>query len=624
MFSKLRYFFNEYKSLGFVLSAAFIGLLLDLSGYDRAAHILFGATSLSMVLPMLRDMIQTLKEGRYGVDILAATAIITSVLLGEYWSGMIIVLMLTGGEALEDYAENRAKKELTSLLDRAPQKATVIRGDKEIELPVSEVKVGDKLLIKSGEVLPVDGVIVKGSTSVDESSLTGESMPVVKTKNDNVMSGSVNTEGSFVMEASQTSENSQYEQIIQLVKSAADSEAPFVKLTDRYSIPFTIASFIIAGLMWVITKDPNRFLQILVVATPCPLLLAAPIALISGMSRSAKYGIIVKNGSVLEKLASLHSFGFDKTGTLTTGQPEVKNIVVINAKLAENELLAIAASLESQSSHVLARTIVDAAENKSVKKVKTGPIKEVSGHGIESTYKGTAVRIGNARFMEQLSIKLPKNVIAEVHGKTASFISLGDSLAGYIVFEDAVRPDARYTVDALHSLGIKEAIMVTGDKQSVADGVAQKVGIDTVYADCLPADKIKALESLRSRQQSVAFVGDGVNDAPVLTAADVGIALGARGSTAASEAADVVILLDDLSKVAVSREIATRTFKIARQSILIGIGMSFALMAMFSTGKFKPSLGAALQEIVDVSVIINALRAHRGNLRYAGLTKLKK
>jgi cation transport ATPase len=275
MFSKLRYFFNEYKSLGFVLSAAFIGLLLDLSGYDRAAHILFGATSLSMVLPMLRDMIQTLKEGRYGVDILAATAIITSVLLGEYWSGMIIVLMLTGGEALEDYAENRAKKELTSLLDRAPQKATVIRGDKEIELPVSEVKVGDKLLIKSGEVLPVDGVIVKGSTSVDESSLTGESMPVVKTKNDNVMSGSVNTEGSFVMEASQTSENSQYEQIIQLVKSAADSEAPFVKLTDRYSIPFTIASFIIAGLMWVITKDPNRFLQILVVATPCPLRLAA-------------------------------------------------------------------------------------------------------------------------------------------------------------------------------------------------------------------------------------------------------------------------------------------------------------------------------------------------------------
>lgn len=617
-------FFKEYKTLRAILGITLAALILDLTGNDSIAHVLLGVTSLAMVFPMLKDMLITLREGKYGVDVLAATAILTSVILGEYWSGMIIVLMLTGGEALEDYAENRAKKELTSLLDRAPQKATVLRDGKETELLVSAVRIGDKILIKTGEVLPVDGVLIKGSTSVDESSLTGESMPVLKGVGDAVMSGSINTEGSFVMKATQTSENSQYEQIIQLVKSAADSEAPFVKLTDRYSIPFTIVSFIIAGFMWIVTKDPNRFLQILVVATPCPLLLAAPIALISGMSRSAKYGVIVKNGSVLEKLASLGAIGFDKTGTLTTGQPEITEVVTLSKQLEKNELLAIAAALENQSSHVLARTIVEAAKNKAVKKVKTGPIKEISGHGIESTYKDTVVRIGNARFMEQLSITLPIKVKADVHQKTASFISLGGSLAGYILFEDAVRPDAKYTVDALHTLGIKEAIMVTGDKQSVADEVALKVGIDTVYADCLPADKIKALKSLRTRQQSVAFVGDGVNDAPVLTSADVGIALGARGSTAASEAADVVILLDDLSKVAVAREIATRTFKIARQSILIGIGMSFALMAMFSTGKFKPSLGAALQEIVDVSVIINALRAHRGNLKYAGASKLRK
>ncbi|HMT55653.1 MAG TPA: HAD-IC family P-type ATPase, partial [Candidatus Saccharibacteria bacterium] len=308
MLKNIRHFFSEYRALGVLLIITIIALSLDIAGKDSQSHLILGISSLVMVIPMLKDMWLTLQEGRYGVDILAATAIITSVLLHEYWAGIIIVLMLTGGKALEDYAENRAKKELSALLDRAPTKATVLRKKQEVSVPVAQLKVGDHIIVKTGEVIPVDGFVIEGATSIDESSLTGESLPVMKEKDGTVMSGSINLEGSIIIEATHTSKDSQYETIIALVKNAANAEAPFVRLTDRYSIPFTIISFAIATAMWIITKDANRFLQILVVATPCPLLLAAPIALISGMSRSAKHGAIIRNGTVLEKLASVKAF----------------------------------------------------------------------------------------------------------------------------------------------------------------------------------------------------------------------------------------------------------------------------------------------------------------------------
>lgn len=623
MLKQIRRFFGEYRVLGGLLAITTVALILDILAKDKLSHLLLGLTSLIMVIPMLRDMWLTLQEGRYGVDILAATAIVTSVLLHEYWAGIIIVLMLTGGEALEDYAENRAKKELSSLLNNAPTKATVLRKNQEISLPVAQLKVGDHIIVKTGEVIPVDGLVIDGTTSIDESSLTGESLPVTKEKGATVMSGSINLEGSIILEATHTSKDSQYETIIALVRNATNAEAPFVRLTDRYSIPFTIVSFAIAGAMWLITKDANRFLQILVVATPCPLLLAAPIALISGMSRSAKHGAIIRNGTVLEKLATVKSFGFDKTGTLTQGKPKIVQIVSTDKSHDKSELIALAAALESKSGHVLAQAITSYAEGERIGFAKISKVKERSGHGLEATYQGKIVRIGNRRFMETEGVHLANSDTEKIEGGMISFISLNNTLLGYIVFEDEIRREAKATLHALHQLGIKETIMVTGDKASVAQAIADKAGIDTVKSECLPADKIIAVEQLRKKHGSVAFVGDGVNDAPVLTSSDVGIALGARGSTAASEAADIVILLDDVSKVAVAREIATRTFQIARQSILVGIGLSFVLMAMFATGKFKPSLGAALQEIVDVTVIINALRAHRGKLKVAPHTSIK-
>lgn len=604
MFKKIVSFFREYKQLGLVIISALVGFGLDLADKDSLAHWVLGVTALVNTLPLLWGMWEDLRSGKYGLDILAITAIVVSVLMKEYWAGMIIVLMLTGGEALEDYAEERAKTELSDLLKRKPKKAHKVKGNKTLDVAISQVSVGDKIVIYPGEVVPVDCMIVEGSSSFDESSLTGESLPVVKNASEQLMSGSVNIEGAVTAKALHTAADSQYEQIIKLVKSAASAQSPFVRLTDRYSIPFTVLSFAIAGGAWAVSGESLRFLQVLVVATPCPLLLGAPIALISGMSRAAKHGIIIKSGSTLEKLAAVKTIAFDKTGTLTKGQPVVKDVRLFNG-YQKQEVLAAAAALEQSSTHILAKAIVDAAGNK-VKKAKQ--VKELSGSGLQGRIDGKTVLVGRLSLLEDEGVELPKNIKALTPKQTATFVAISHKLAGIILFHDELRPESSNMLQQLRVAGIQHTLMVTGDNQATADKIAAELGITDVSANCLPADKLRAIEKVTHKP--VAFVGDGVNDAPVLTAADIGIALGARGSTAASESADVVIMLDDISKVATSVEVAQRTFFIAKQSILMGIFISIGLMGVFATGKFKPVYGAAIQELVDVTVIINALRAH--------------
>ncbi|HSX44983.1 MAG TPA: heavy metal translocating P-type ATPase [Candidatus Saccharimonadales bacterium] len=607
MLKKLWQFFKEYKWLGIVIIALIMALVLEFSKRHVLAHWILGVISIIATLPLLWDMIETIRSGGYGLDILAVTAIVASVALGEYWAGIIIVLMLTGGEALEDYAEERAKIELTDLLKRKPLKAHRIKGNRTSDVSVKQIAVGDKLVIYPGEVVPVDGVIVEGTSSFDESSLTGESLPAVKNIEDQLLSGSINIEGAVTVRALHTAADSQFEQIIKLVKAAASSQSPFVRLADKYSIPFTVTAFIIAGAAWVISGQPIRFLEVLVVATPCPLLLAAPIALISGMSRSAKHGIIVKTGSALEKLAQIKTIAFDKTGTLTQGRPTVSTVQSFNS-FSGQEVLGLAAALEQNSTHVLAQSITSAAQKKSIKIPKAKQIKEIAGHGLSGRVQGKTVLVGRLSLLREHDVSIPKSAKLESIQQTATFVSINDRLAGVISFKDELRPDAKNMLKRLRSIGIKHTLMVTGDNEATAKNIAKQVGIEDVRANCLPADKLRAIEAIKYRP--VAFVGDGVNDAPVLTASDVGIALGARGSTAASESADVVIMLDDISKVATGIEIANRTFYIAKQSILVGIFISLGLMGVFFTGKFKPVYGAVLQEFVDVTVIFNALRAH--------------
>ena len=388
-------------------------------------------------------------------------------------------------------------------------------------------------------------------------------------------------------------------------------------MADKYSIPFTITAFAIAGTAWFISGEPIRFLQVIVVATPCPLLLAAPIALISGMSRAAKHGIIVKTGSALEKLALVETVAFDKTGTLTRGVLVISDVRTFGP-FSRHDVLGYAAALEQNSTHILAKSILAAADKESLKVQKAKKITETSGQGLRGRVQGKDILVGRLSLLQTAGVEIPSSVNVNTVQQTATFVAINHKLAGIISFTDELRPETKSMLKRLETSGIKHTLMVTGDNEATAKRIAKQVGIKDIRANCLPADKLSAIEKVEFRP--VAFVGDGVNDAPVLTASDVGIALGARGSTAASESADVVIMMDDISRVATSVEIAQRTFFIAKQSILIGIFISVALMGVFFTGKFKPVYGAILQEVVDVTVIFNALRAH-GSWRKKELLK---
>lgn len=604
---KLRRFFKDYLQFGLVVLTVLVALPLELMGWHKAAHVILAVSIFVNTLPLIWDMIQDLRVGKYGVDILAATAIITSLLLGEYWAGVVIVLMLTGGEALEDYAEKRAKTELTSLLERVPTKAHIVRGRKILDVAVSSLKTGDKIIIKPGETVPVDAIILEGTASFDESSLTGESLPEVKKAGQQLLSGSINLDGLITAKALHAAADSQYQQIIKLVRSAEASKAPFVRLADRYSIPFTLLAFTIGLTAWVLSGQAIRFLEVMVVATPCPLILGAPIALISGMSRAAKQGIIIKTGSALERLAAIKTIGFDKTGTLTKGQPIVQNIKTFKP-FSDHEVLGLAASLELNSNHILAKAIVEKAAQQKIKISKAKKIKEIAGNGLLASVQGKQVIVGRLGLIADYDITMPSNFSDSSIQQTAAFVAIDGQLAGIISFKDEIRPEAKKTLTKLLGLGIKNILMVTGDNKPTAHAIAKQLGLTKVFAEALPATKIKAIENVK--EKPVGFVGDGVNDAPVLAASDVGIALGARGSTAASESADVVIMLDNLEKVGTAVETAKYTFFIAKQSIWIGIIISTGLMFIFSTGRFLPIYGAILQEVVDVVVIFNALRAH--------------
>ena len=608
---RARTFIWTYRLLTLAILAGIAGLILQLLGQHTAVKWTLGTVAILEVFPLLKDMLDDVRTGSYGIDILAATAIVFSVVLRQDFAAIIIVIMLTGGESLEAYAERRAHSELNALLKRAPSIAHVIRARKTLDIKASEVRVGDKLLIKPGETVPVDAEIIEGHANFDEASLTGESLPQPKQVGDQILSGSLNQDGAITAKALHTSDDSQYQQIVQLVRSAAASQAPFVRLADRYSIPFTVAAYAIATAAWIIGHSAIRFLEVIVVATPCPLLLAAPIALVSGMARASKFGIIVKSGSALERLAEVRTMAFDKTGTLTRGDVSVTEVSAYGT-FTKASVLGLAASVEQSSNHVLAAAIVTAAQKQQAKFAKAKHVQEISGRGLRAQLKGQEVLVGNYGLLTEHGVSFPKSFKQAAITQTAVYVSAAGELAGVLLLQDTIRDESQATLDRLKKLGVRETVMITGDSAASGRLVAKKLGIKQLFAEALPGEKLQILESLKNRP--LAFVGDGVNDAPSLTAADIGIAIGARGSTAASESADMVVLPDDIGHVAIAMAIAKRTFRIAKQSILVGIVISVVLMIIFSTGKFSPLLGAVLQEAVDIVVIFNALRAHFGSV----------
>ncbi len=588
--------------LGLIIAIALFSAILEFGfGLALVAQIIITVTGTLIALSMLKEMIKTLRSGSYGVDLLAITAVAATLAVGQYWAAMIVLIMLVGGDSLEDYASKKAHTELNALLDNSPQTAHKVVADRLIDIKVDEANIGDQLVVKPGETVPVDGHIIKGSSMFDESSLTGESRPITKNVSDTVYSGSINGDSAITMTVDKLAKDSQYQRLIQLVKQADSTPAHFVRMADRYAVPFTGIAFVIAGIAWFVSKDPVRFAEVLVVASPCPLILAAPVALVSGMSRSSRNGIVVKTGSVLEKMATAKTAAFDKTGTITSGRLFVDQIKPV-AGTTKEELLSYAASAEQSSGHILARSLLNYAVKHDVNLLEVQQLSEVTGNGVTAQIAGQTIKVGKASFVA------PTAQVAETT-QTCVYISLNDRYIGTITFIDKLRFEAAQTMQTLRDHGVKHLMMLTGDQQAIAQTIAKEVGIDDVRAKLLPEEKIKALKAVPESEHPVIMVGDGVNDAPSLTVADVGIAMGAHGATAASESADVVILKDDLLKVAKAVEIAQDTLRIARQAVLIGIFICVFLMLVASTGFIPAIVGAMFQEVIDTVSILWGLRA---------------
>jgi heavy metal translocating P-type ATPase len=588
------------------------GLALYLTEREDAADVAWAITTIVALLPLGITVLRDLLGGKAGVDIIALLAMAAALALGEYAAGAVIALMLSGGQVLEDRASRRARRELTSLLQRAPRVVHRYSDGGTISSPsIDDVRPGDRLLVKPGEVIPVDGSVEGETAIVDESALTGEAAPVERAAGDPVRSGTVNAAGTpFRMVARATAEQSTYAGIVRLVKEAQAQKAPLVRLADRYAVLFLPLSLAVAALAWMLSGDPVRALAVLVVATPCPLILAAPVAVVAGISRAARRGVIVKGGGALETLAQGRNLILDKTGTLTQGAPVVTDVEVFAEQSAE-ELLRLAASLDLVSPHVLAAAIVREARSRGLALTYPQKVHETLGSGIRGSVDGHEVALGRLEWVTDDHAvpqvrKVRRRTLLE--GSSSVFVAIDGQLAGAIILEDPIRSDAPLTIRALRRTGFEKITMLSGDHADLAEAVGISLGVDLVYSERTPEDKVDIVRAARSEGITV-MVGDGINDAPSLAAADVGVAMGARGASASSEAADVVLIVDRLDRLIEATRIARRSRAIALQSILAGMGLSVVAMVFAALGYLTPVVGALLQEAIDVAVILNALRA---------------
>jgi len=591
-----------------------VGAVLYLAGHAGGAHGVWAATTAGALCLAVWLVIDAARHRRLGVDVLAVMGLAGTLAVEEYLAGAFIALMLVSGRSLEGWAAGRADRELRSLIDRAPRRAHLRVDDRVDDVAADQVRVGDLVLVKPGEVLPVDGRIEDDAALVDESALTGETLPVTRRPGDAVRSGTVNAGGPFDMRAAATAADSSYAALVRLVAATEQSSAPAVRLADRYAVAFVGVSIAGAVGAWALA-DLARAVAVLVVATPCPLILAVPVALVSGLSRAAERGVIVKGGGVLERLARAKVLLFDKTGTLTAGRPTVTDIATADGHTSE-EVLRLAASLDQFSPHVLAAAVVHAACDRQLHLSLPSEVEEVAGRGIRGRVDGRAVAVGAASWVAEGDNPWVRSVHrrAERDGRLSVFVGVDGTPVGALLIDDPIRVDAPRTVRRLREDGIERIVLVTGDRADAAEAIGAVLGVDEVLAERSPADKLDAVRAARSGGVTV-MVGDGINDAPALALADVGVALGARGATAASEAADVVLSVDRLDRLGEAVVIARRALGIARQSVIAGIGLSVTAMAIAGVGWLPATWGAVTQEVIDVAVILNALRVLRPGRR---------
>ena len=602
LWSLVRALLILFPALG--LATGFIIRLFGLADWSGAV---WAAFTLPVLLTLIYDIVSSLRRGDVGLDILAALSMSAAILFGQELAAAVIALMYAGGQYLENFAERHARREMTELLSRTPRSALRHRDGGLEEIELDAIAPGDRLLIRQGDVVPVDGRVSAGVAVLDQSALTGEPIPVQRRHDELVMSGSTNAGEAFDLLASRRAAESTYAGIVRLVEMAQSSKAPMSRLADRFAIVFLAVTLVIASAAWFLTGDAIRAVAVLVVATPCPLILAVPVAVVSGLSHAARRGVLVKGGKVLETIARVRSLVLDKTGTLTEGRARIVSIDVAACWPAD-EILRLAASLEQASKHVIANTIVAEAQAHELELAVPEDVVETPGEGIAGRVEGHALIVGGPHFVDS---KLPpqNSVFAQAPtGAAVVAVAVEGRLAGRLVLADELRSGAGEVLRQLKALGLERIVLATGDRREVAEAIATGLPIDQVRSELSPDQKVLVVLSER-KNGPVMMVGDGTNDAPALAAADVGMAMGARGTAASAEAADAVILVDRLDRLLPAISIARRSLSIARQSVLAGIGLSMIGMMLAAFGHLTPVQGALLQEAIDVAVILNALRA---------------
>ncbi len=600
--------------IGFPAAGLVLGFVLRATGRDQWSDLVWAIATIPILLALFVEIVRRVWRGEFGLDIVAALSMTSALAIGQNLAAVVVALMYAGGQYLEDFAEGHARREMTALLSRAPRTAMRHRDHLLEEIDVDLIAVGDRLLIRQGEIVPADGTLASGIAVLDQSALTGESLPVQLKAGEDVMSGSTNSGEAFDIVASHPAAQSTYAGIVRLVEAAQRSKAPMVRLADRYALVFLVATLVIAGGAWAWTQDPIRMVAVLVVATPCPLILAVPVAIVAGLSRAAHHGILIKGGKALETMARIRSLVVDKTGTLTDGKARVVAIHSADG-FSDDDVIRIAASLDQASQHVIAQALVIEAQQRRLVLVVPGQTVEVPGEGISGTVEGRSAAVGGVGYVRAQLANSGEGPAAapdgEAPGAVVVWLAVEGRLAGRIVLADQLRGGMAALLARLRVLDVERIVLATGDRRDVADAVTAGLGLDAVRAELTPDQKVMVVLSER-KQGPVMMIGDGVNDAPALAAADVGVAMGAKGAAASAEAADAVLLVDGLDRIVPAIEIARRTRFIALESVYVGIGLSTLGMIAAAFGYLTPVQGAMLQEVIDVAVILNALRVLRG------------
>lgn len=591
------------------LALIVVGWIARFAFGENSAQLVWNGGLAIAAVPILWETVRDARRGRFATDIVATLAIVGALALGHPIAGLVVVLMKRGGEALERYAEGRASAAVRALEDAAPRMAHRIDGDQIIDMAASSVAIGDVLMIRPGELVPCDGVVTEGLSDLDTSSLTGEPIPVDAGPGTAVMSGTANGAGVLRLRATALASESQYARIVDLVRTAQSHKAPLQRMADRYAVWFTPATVLACAAAFALTGDWTRVLAILVVATPCPLILATPVAFVGGINRAARRHIIIRNGGALERLSAVTSAVFDKTGTITVGAPRIDRVRVVGGRDADL-VLRLAAAVEQGSSHRLARVVVDAATDRRLVIPAASAQTEAPGQGVSGVVDGEVVRVGSRSFVLAVCSADAEALLHLEAGSVAlrAYVGIGGHLAGVIEYADELRPDVPNVLRALERMGVKRLMLLSGDHAPNARMMAARAGLSDVRGDLLPEDKARLVQELMLEGEVVMMVGDGTNDAPALTQASVGVALAGHGGGITAEAADVIILRDSLTAVGDAVAIGHRTTRIAKQSIWVGLGLSALAMVWAATGGLPPVAGAMLQEVIDVAVIVNALR----------------